>query len=154
MFQVSAYRAGERSFGYLCLAFSAMAVGTMLKGLVGVLVGENLTRIFHASNSPFFYLYSILADFFPWSLFLPCACLYLWTSRFERSSEEEALLRVWFIGFFLLLNLPAGKAERFLVYLIPPFALLMARYWDHLLRVAEYSYRRRDLVLASNRDRS
>ncbi|HWQ69485.1 MAG TPA: hypothetical protein VN494_05970, partial [Patescibacteria group bacterium] len=33
--------------------------------------------------------------------------------------------------------LPAGKAERFLVYLIPPFALLTARYWDYLFQHAD-----------------
>jgi 4-amino-4-deoxy-L-arabinose transferase-like glycosyltransferase len=75
-------------------------------------------------------------DFFPWSLFLPCVGLYLLRSRSRHRDEADLLLRVWSIGFFVLLSLPARKAERFLVYLIPPFALLMARYWDHLLQYA------------------
>lgn len=179
-----AYRGGGRRIGYICLAFAAIAVGTMLKGLVGLLlpgsaalayvvmtrrskvmrelpvlgaglascalitgsyywtlgepfnrhffVVENLTRILHGSNSPFLYLYVIFADFFPWSLFLMSVSIYLWTRRSRPLSEEDRLVRLWPVSFFLLLNVPAGKAERFLVYMIPPFALLMARYWDHL----------------------
>ena len=100
-------------------------------------IGENLNRIVHASNSPFFYLGMIFTGFFPWSLFLPCAGLYLWRSRTRSLGEADLMLRVWVIGFFVLLSLPAGKAERFLVYLIPPFALLTARYWDDLCRHAD-----------------
>lgn len=100
-------------------------------------IGENLNRIVHASSSPFFYLGMIFTGFFPWSLFLPCAGLFLWRSRAQSSGESDLLLRVWVIGFFVLLSLPAGKAERFLVYLIPPFALLTARYWDDLFGHAE-----------------
>lgn len=184
-----AYRRGGRRLSYLCCAFLSMAVATMLKGPVGLLlpagaafaflvlmrrskalaevpfllvgmaifllvtvpyylglsdefnrhffVGQNLTRIAYAPNSPFFYLVMIFAVFFPWSLFLPCAGLTLWRSRSRHRDEADLLLRVWSIGFFALLSLPAGKAERFLVYLIPPFALLMARYWDYLLRYAD-----------------
>ncbi|MDE2179311.1 MAG: glycosyltransferase family 39 protein [candidate division NC10 bacterium] len=184
-----AYRGGERRLGYLCFAFLSMAVATMLKGPVGLLlptvaafaflvltrrskvvaevpfllagmtifllvtvpyylglsdefnrhffVGENLTRVVHAPDSPFFYLLMIFADFFPWSLFLPCAGLYLLRSGSRHRDEADLLLRVWSIGFFVLLSLPARKAERFLVYLIPPFALLIARYWDHLLQDAD-----------------
>jgi 4-amino-4-deoxy-L-arabinose transferase-like glycosyltransferase len=184
-----AYRGGRRRFGYLCFAFLSMAVATMLKGPVGLLlpgvaafvfltltrrskivaevpfllvgmalfllatvpyflrlggefnrhffVGENLTRIVHAPNSSFLYLAMIFADFFPWSLFLPCAGLYLRRSHSRHRDEADLLLGVWSIGFFALLSLPAGKAERFLVYLIPPFALLTARYWDHLFRSAD-----------------
>nr|MBZ0169521.1 glycosyltransferase family 39 protein [Candidatus Methylomirabilis lanthanidiphila] len=181
-----AYRGGGRRLGYLCVAALSMAVATMLKGPVGVLLPgviacafvvitrrskvlaeipylliglaifllvtvpyylslgetfnrhffleENLTRVFHAPNAPFLYLGMIVTGFFPWSLFLPCAGLYLWKSRSRPLDESDLLLRVWSIGFFVLLSLPAGKAERFLVYLIPPFALLTARYWDDLLR--------------------
>ncbi|MCZ7625539.1 MAG: hypothetical protein C3F12_05910 [Candidatus Methylomirabilota bacterium] len=100
-------------------------------------VDENLNRIVHAPNSQFFYLGMIFTGFFPWSLFLPCVVLYLWRSRARPLDEADLLLRVWFIGFFVLLSLPAGKAERFLVYLVPPFTLLTARYWDHLFRHAD-----------------
>jgi 4-amino-4-deoxy-L-arabinose transferase-like glycosyltransferase len=97
-------------------------------------IEENLTRVFHAPNSPFLYLVMIFTGFLPWSLFLPCIGLYLWRSRTRSLGEADLLLRIWSIGFFVLLSLPAGKAERFLVYLIPPFALLTARYWDYLFQ--------------------
>lgn len=100
-------------------------------------VGENLTRLYHGDKPAFFYLYMLFPDFFPWSLFVPALGLYLWMSRSLHSSEEDLLLRVWSMGFLLLLSLPSDKREQFLVYLIPPFALLMGRYWDHLLSYAE-----------------
>ncbi len=179
------YRGGGRRVGFLCLAFLAMAVGTMVKGPIAlflpgltglaflaitrrsrvvteipllaaglavfllltgsyyVRVGdafnqhffltENLGRIIEGDKPAFFYCYMLLANFLPWSFFLPCAILYLWRSGFRDLSEEDLLIRVWAIGFFVLLNLPAGKAERFLVYVIPPFALLMARFWEHVI---------------------
>jgi 4-amino-4-deoxy-L-arabinose transferase-like glycosyltransferase len=185
-----AYRGGGRRLGYFCLAFIAMAVGTMLKGPVAVLlpgvagfaflvitrrskafreiplfvfglaillllagpyywrlgktfnqhffVTENLMRVLHQRSAPaVFYVYMIFAEFFPWSLFLPCVGAYLWMSRSRHLSEEEVLLRVWAIGFFLLLSLPAFKIERFLVWIIPPFALLTARYWDRFITPSE-----------------
>lgn len=98
---------------------------------------ENLARVYHAPNAPFGYPVMIVTGFIPWSLFLPCVGLYLWRSRTRALGEADLLLRVWVIGFLVLLSLPAGKAERFLVYLIPPFALLMARYWDDLFRYAD-----------------
>jgi len=100
-------------------------------------VGENLTRLYHGDKPAFFYLYMLFPDFFPWSLFVPALGLYLWMSRSLHSSAEDLLLRVWSMGFLLLLSLPSDKREQFLVYLIPPFALLMGRYWDHLLSYAE-----------------
>jgi 4-amino-4-deoxy-L-arabinose transferase-like glycosyltransferase len=184
-----AYRGGERRFGYLCLAFSAMAVGTMLKGPIGLLlpgasalvflaitrrskalmeipflaaglaifllvtgpyhlllgdmfnrhffVSENLMRVFQGGKPALFYFYMIFANFFPWSLLLPSVGACLWRSRSRHPSEEGKLLLVWPIAFLLLLSLPAWKPERFLVYLIPPFALLVARYWEHLFADSE-----------------
>ena len=193
-----AYRGGERRLGYLCLAFLSMAVGTMLKGPVAIIlagvvalailvitrtsqvvrevpflvagllvfllitgtyywklgepfnqyffVHENLARIYHWNTivdekladiyrwhmPPYWYLPRIFPEFFPWSLFLPCVALHLWISRSSHSSEEDLLILTWCIGFLALLSLIAAKSDRFLVYLIPPFALLIARYWDHL----------------------
>lgn len=95
-------------------------------------LSENLLRIVKGNKPVLFYFYTILAHFFPWSLFLPGAALYLWGARSRNLREEDLLLWVWFVGFFVLLNPPAFKAERFLVYVIPSFSLLMARYWDHV----------------------
>lgn len=184
-----AYRGGGRRFGYLCLAFVAMAMGTMVKGPVAVLlpgvtalallvitrrskapreipfllaglgifllitgpyyqslggafnrnffVGENLTRIWGGGSPASFYFYAIFTEFFPWSLLLPSAGIYLWKSRSRSLGERELLLLVWMVGFFLLLSLPAFKGARFLTYLIPPFALLLARYSEHLFSESE-----------------
>ena len=98
---------------------------------------ENLARLPHGSwyggKKPLFYVYALCAEFFPWSLFLPSVLLSLWIGRSSHATEEDLLIRLWGLGYFFLLSLPSAKSERFLVYLVPPFALLLARYWDHLL---------------------
>ncbi|MDE2484902.1 MAG: glycosyltransferase family 39 protein [candidate division NC10 bacterium] len=101
------------------------------------LISENLSRVYVSDKPVLFYCYMIFADFFPWSLFLPCAAWYLWITRSHHLGDEELLLRVWFISFFAFLNVPMGKGERYLVLLIPSFALLIARYWDHLFGASE-----------------
>jgi hypothetical protein len=51
---------------------------------------------------------------------------------------------MWAGGFFLFLNLPVDKAERFLVNLIPSFALVMACYWDRVFTLRAEGDRRLD----------
>ncbi len=181
-----AYRGPGRRLRYLSVSFLSMAVATMLKGPIGLIlpgggavayvliarrskalqeapflgaglalfllltgpyfwmlgetfnryffVVENLQRIVEPSKPALYYFYMIFADLFPWSLFLPSVGVSLWTSRPRGRSEAERLLLLWPLTFFLLLNLPSYKEEDFLVYLIPPVAVLLAHYWDRLLR--------------------
>jgi len=93
-------------------------------------VVENLVRITQRSEPYFFYFYMIFAAFFPWSLFIPCAAVSLWKSGRLISGTPEFTALVWFLSFLLFLTIPSYKEEDFLVYLVPPFALLMARSWQ------------------------
>jgi len=180
-----AYRRENRRAGFLWFSFLSMAIATMQKGPIGILlpgfaalvylmtvrrakmfreipllalcfatflcitgiyygalgaefnryffVVENLDRITEDSKPLLFYFYMIFADFFPWGFFLPCLGIYVWASRGLRVDGEELLTALWFVSFFLFLNIPSYKEEDFIVYLIPPFALMIARYWDRFL---------------------
>ena len=180
-----AYRKEQRRGGFLWLSFLCMAIATMLKGPIGILlpgfgavtylafvrrskmfreipflvvcsaiffcvtaiyywslgadfnryffVVENLMRLTEESKPFLFYFYMIFPDLFPWSFFLPCVGFYLWNSRPSGFSDEERLAGLWLISFLLFLSIPSYKEEDFLVYLIPPFALIIARYWDRFL---------------------
>jgi len=93
-------------------------------------VVENLGRITEESKPFYFYFSMIFADLFPWSLFIPCAAIALWKSGLLKTGTHEFATLVWFLSFLLLLTLPSYKEEDFLVYLVPPFALLMASSWQ------------------------
>jgi 4-amino-4-deoxy-L-arabinose transferase-like glycosyltransferase len=100
-------------------------------------VVENLDRIVEESKPTFFYFYMLLPDLFPWCLFLPAAIVY--ASRLYRQGidREMLLIVLWVFAFFLPLNLPSYKEEDFLVYVAPPFALLLAVYWDAIVAPRE-----------------
>jgi 4-amino-4-deoxy-L-arabinose transferase-like glycosyltransferase len=100
-------------------------------------VVENLDRIVEESKPAFFYFYMLVPDFFPWSLFLPAAIVYAWRLYRRGMDRELLLILLWVVAFFLPLSLPSYKEEDFLVYVAPPFALLLARYWDVIVAPEE-----------------
>jgi 4-amino-4-deoxy-L-arabinose transferase-like glycosyltransferase len=102
-------------------------------------VVENLARITEESKPFYFYFYMIFADLFPWSFFIPCAAIALWKSGLLKSGTHEFATLLWFLSFFFFLNVPSYKEEDFLVYLVPPFALLIARSWEHVLSESKLS---------------
>jgi 4-amino-4-deoxy-L-arabinose transferase-like glycosyltransferase len=81
-----------------------------------------------------YYLPHILIGLFPWSLFLPMAIVVgIRAARQENGAGIKSML-IWFLGGFILFSLGGKKASRYLLPLIPPFALMMGFYWD---KVAE-----------------
>lgn len=119
-------------------------------------VNENLVRVFRGDKSVFFYVFMFPVNFLPWSVFLPAVGLHLARVRFRGLGQTGIVVGLWLAGFFLVLSVPAAKSERFLVYLIPPFALLMGMYWLQLVasprpahdRVEETSVRVMAVLLA------
>lgn len=98
---------------------------------------ENFSRLRQQSEPVLYYFYMIFPYFFPWSLLLPAVGAQLWFFRARPTTDSDLLIRLWALTFFLALNVPSYKQENFLVYLTPSFALLVARYWDHLLGHSE-----------------
>jgi len=82
-------------------------------------------------NPLYYYLLVFPGDFFPWSLFIPSACVYLWRSRSAQTGL--ALPLAWFVGTFIFFSCISGKRSLYLMPLYPAAALLVAKFWrDHL----------------------
>lgn len=96
---------------------------------------ENLARLVEHSEPFPFYFYIVFAEWLPWSLFIPALAVYAWRSYRRSRREPDLVVWLWLLAFFLPLTLPSYKEQDFLVYSVPPFALLMATYWnDRMLR--------------------
>lgn len=84
-------------------------------------------------KSVFAYLPHLLLGAFPWSLFLPGA---IWLGIREAKRQNDSNLKAllfWFIGGFVLFSLGSKQASRYLMPLMPAFALLLGWYWDHMI---------------------
>jgi 4-amino-4-deoxy-L-arabinose transferase-like glycosyltransferase len=94
---------------------------------------ENLNRISEESKPLLFYFYMIFVEFLPWNLFFPSLAIFYWNTGPKLQGEEDRVLAIWLVVFFVFLCIPAYKEEDFLVYLMPAVALSQARLWDCLL---------------------
>lgn len=84
-------------------------------------------------KSFFYYLPHLLVGAFPWSLFLPGMVYFgLRESRGSGNPNIKAVL-FWFLGGLLLFSLGGKKATRYLLPLMPAFALLAGFYWDRIV---------------------
>jgi 4-amino-4-deoxy-L-arabinose transferase-like glycosyltransferase len=86
------------------------------------------------SGAPGYYLLSIWATFFPWSLFLPAALVYAWKHRHEPMTRF-ALAAV--IGPWLMFELVRTKLPHYVLPIFPPLAFLTARMLVSAARKAE-----------------
>jgi len=186
LFFFLSYRNPPKKPIYLILSFISIALGTMIKGLLGTvlpgivilgfllinrkelrlrvevpvligaglifigitvpyylalgeafnrhfLLGENAHRFISGSKTYFWYFYMIFVDFFPWAFFLPSAVAFIWPHSLQKLKREDGFALLWSVGFFLFFTIAKEKSEHFILPLIPPLALLIARFWDYLL---------------------
>ena len=135
----------SKMIGELPALATGLAVVVAISGIYYLALGpdfnryffvvENLQRITEESKPFHFYFGMIFVDLFPWSVFIPALAIALWNSGSLKPGTTEFAVVLWFLSFFFFLNVPSYKEEDFLVYLIPPFALLMALSWEHVLSV-------------------
>jgi 4-amino-4-deoxy-L-arabinose transferase-like glycosyltransferase len=104
------------------------------------IVGENLDRYAQTIGEPargiLFYLPVMLADLFPWSLFIPLALF--WAFR-QRSSRVVRLLLVWIAAIVVFFSLSGTKEDLYILPIVPAEAALVgaviARSFDRLTAV-------------------
>ncbi len=100
-------------------------------------------------KSFFYYLPHLLVGAFPWSLFLPGIVVYgLREARRNGNAGLKSVL-FWFLGGFVLFSLGGKKATRYLLPLMPAFALLAGFYWDRIAQGIGRGHRRVLIVAAS-----
>jgi 4-amino-4-deoxy-L-arabinose transferase-like glycosyltransferase len=97
-------------------------------------------------KSIFYYLPHLLIGAFPWSLLLP-GILFL-TIREARDNPRLKAILFWFLGGLILFSLGGKKASRYLLPLMPPFALLTGYYLDRIYQ--GLSKRHRHLLITSS----
>ncbi len=92
------------------------------------------------SKSILYYLPHLLVGAFPWSLLLP-GILFVAIREAKGNPRLKAIL-FWFIGGLILFSLGGKKASRYLLPLMPAFALLAGYYLDHLQQGLSSRHRR------------
>ncbi len=129
---------GVLLFLALALSWYVLLVITGPPGLVSNFLFGQLTQWWEGSSNAVakggqpitYYLPHILIGVFPWSLFLPAALFIgISAARKDGGAGIKSML-IWFVGGFILFSLGGKKAARYLLPLMPPFALVMGFYWD------------------------
>jgi 4-amino-4-deoxy-L-arabinose transferase-like glycosyltransferase len=90
----------------------------------------------HQSHHPepfYYYAWTLLAGFFPWSLFLPAALVRAWRRRSEDPSGEGTFLLAWTGVWFLTFSIAESKLSTYILPLYPAVALLVARFWHEVV---------------------
>ena len=103
-----------------------------------------LTDIHHHSQ-PFWYYLPVLAiGFFPWSCFLGSALLRIWRRGrhlLDPDSRPELFLWLWVGIPFAFFSLSESKLAGYILPVIPPLAVIVAREWDQWIKGDLISHR-------------
>jgi len=83
-----------------------------------------------------FYIPRILADFFPWSFFLPVAIVVAARKARARAGPIFGFLVMWLAVYFVLFSLLGKKAGRYILPLYPAAALLVGFVWHEAMQKA------------------
>jgi 4-amino-4-deoxy-L-arabinose transferase-like glycosyltransferase len=97
-------------------------------------IGDNLERFatdrFNQPRSPFFYIPILLGGLMPWTGFVLAALrapIRDLVSRRRRLTSEERALMLWAVMPLLFFTAAIGKQPRYILPVLPPVAILLAR---------------------------
>jgi 4-amino-4-deoxy-L-arabinose transferase-like glycosyltransferase len=116
----------------------------------GFFVGDNLERFatsrFNDPRPPWFYLPIVLGGLLPWTPLMLCgaAPLAAWVTRRARPTDVTMRLIVWGALPLLFFTASIGKQPRYILPILPPLALLLARTLERRLASGDG---RRDLLV-------
>jgi 4-amino-4-deoxy-L-arabinose transferase-like glycosyltransferase len=119
----------------------------------GFFVGDNLERFatsrFNDPRPAWFYLPIVAGGLLPWTPLMLCgaAPLAAWVSRRARATDITVRLIVWAVLPLLFFTASIGKQPRYILPILPPLALLLARTLER--RIATGDGRRDPLVRAA-----
>lgn len=103
---------------------SALLAGDgIAENLVRQTIGRFVLGVSHA-NPPWYYLFQLPVDLFPWSLFLPW--LVLWVRNNRKSTEEMSFLLSWVVPALIFFSICVGKRALYLLPLYPAFSAMLA----------------------------
>jgi len=89
----------------------------------------------HRRDRPFwFFVPVLLAGLLPWTVFLVQSLRRAWPRWIQRQEHRrEAFLLIWAISLFLFFSASGSKIATYILPVLPPLALLVGCYLDHLL---------------------
>jgi 4-amino-4-deoxy-L-arabinose transferase-like glycosyltransferase len=121
-------------------------------------VSDNFERFatdkFNDPRSSFFYVPVLLGGLLPWTSFLIVALWRrgreMWDGRLALRDDEWRLL-IWAAMPFLFFSISIGKQPRYILPVLPPFAIMLARSILHRLETARTGHRgaRREMEFAT-----
>ena len=123
-------------FVFLLIAapwYAAMAVEHGLPYLEGFFVGDNIERFattrYNQPRALTFYLPIVAGGLLPWSPFLLLVVEPAWAvlRRRARASGQSVALAIWVLAPLVLLTASVGKQPRYVLPLLPPLAVIVAR---------------------------
>jgi 4-amino-4-deoxy-L-arabinose transferase-like glycosyltransferase len=98
---------------------------------------ENVFRFFDSEtggpsrdHALYYYVPTLFAGMFPWSLFFPLVGYFLYRSRLREQKLRYVV--VWFVGGFVFFSLASGKRGNYLLPLYPALAMLLGVWWQEL----------------------
>jgi 4-amino-4-deoxy-L-arabinose transferase-like glycosyltransferase len=95
-------------------------------------VGRFLSDIDWTSRGYFYYVPTLLLDFFPWSLVLIPTGIYAYRAGREEHQREMLFLGVWIVFIFVFFSLAQNKHEYYLLPLYPAAAVLIGRFFAQI----------------------
>jgi 4-amino-4-deoxy-L-arabinose transferase-like glycosyltransferase len=75
----------------------------------------------------YYYLYDFPTGFFPWTLFIPSAFVYAYSTKNVEKRREFFFLTIWFVVIFVFFSLSKGKRGIYLLPLFPAASLLVGK---------------------------
>jgi len=104
------------------------------------ILDENVLRFFDTDQGGpsrdhafYYYVFSLFAGLFPWSLFLPALGHFLYRSRVALQDKKVLYLVIWLLTGLVFFSLASGKRSNYILSLYPVVALLLAVWWDELI---------------------
>jgi 4-amino-4-deoxy-L-arabinose transferase-like glycosyltransferase len=94
--------------------------------------GSFFSEMSHHPEPFHYYVPSLLAGFFPWSIFLPVALVRAWQRRGEASHGGTVFSLLWAGLYFAFFSLAESKLSTYILPVFPPLALLVGRLWHEL----------------------
>jgi 4-amino-4-deoxy-L-arabinose transferase-like glycosyltransferase len=114
--------------------YGAMTLEHGIPYLQGFFVGDNLERFvtdrFNEPRGPWFYLPIVIGGMFPWSVYLvtlPWRSALTVVRGRRRLTEIEWRLLAWAFLPLLFFTISIGKQPRYILPVLPPLAILLAR---------------------------
>ena len=118
----------------------AATADTLTSNMFRQTIGRFLLGVSHA-NWPWYYLETLLADWLPWTFFLPWVGI--WTCKQRKENPSVRFLLCWIVPIFVFFTIAIGKRAVYLLPLFPAFAMLFAASINDLMDGKHALWRRR-----------